>query len=88
MEQNEHSLKRTFHRCFLPSVGSFGQEVSDEKICFGSFGQAVSEENIFLNRSISNKNCLCQPCLLTNWHDMSYFNRGLSTDGPTKFRFI
>jgi hypothetical protein len=30
MEQNEHSLKRTFHRCFLPSVGSFGQEVSDD----------------------------------------------------------
>jgi hypothetical protein len=29
---NEHSLKRTSHRCFLPSVGSFGQEVSDEKI--------------------------------------------------------
>jgi hypothetical protein len=32
MEQNEHSLKRTFHRSFLPSVGSFGQEVSDEKM--------------------------------------------------------
>jgi hypothetical protein len=31
--RNEQSLKRTFHRCFLPS--------------FGSFGQAVSEENIF-----------------------------------------
>jgi hypothetical protein len=22
--QNEHSLKRTFHRCFLPSFTSFG----------------------------------------------------------------
>ena len=32
LEQNEHSLKRVFHRCFLPSVGSFGQAVSDEKI--------------------------------------------------------
>jgi hypothetical protein len=32
LEQNEHSLKRAFHRCFLPSVGSFGQAVSDEKI--------------------------------------------------------
>jgi hypothetical protein len=30
---NEQSLQRIFHRCFLPS--------------FGSFGQAVSEENIF-----------------------------------------
>ena len=49
--------------------------------CFGSFGQAVSEENIFLNR-------LWQPYLLSNRHDMSYFHRGLFTDGPTKFRFI
>jgi len=31
--QNEQSLERNFHRCFLPS--------------FGSFGEAVSEENIF-----------------------------------------
>jgi len=31
-ERNEHSLKRTFHRYFLPSFGSFGQAVSEEKI--------------------------------------------------------
>jgi hypothetical protein len=30
--QNEHSLERTFHRCFLPSFSSFGWEVSEEKI--------------------------------------------------------
>jgi hypothetical protein len=30
--QNEHSLERTFHRCFLPSFSSFGSEVSEEKI--------------------------------------------------------
>ena len=30
--RNEHSLQRTFHRCFLPSFGSFGQVVSEEKI--------------------------------------------------------
>jgi hypothetical protein len=29
--QNEHSIQRTIHRCFLPSVGSFGQTVSEEK---------------------------------------------------------
>jgi hypothetical protein len=29
---NEQSLQRTFHRCFLPSFGSFRQAVSDEKI--------------------------------------------------------
>jgi hypothetical protein len=48
--QNEHSLYRTFHRCFLPS--------------FGSFGHVVSEEKIFRNRSIRNKNRLWRPCLL------------------------
>ena len=48
--RNEQTSQRTFHRCFLPS--------------FGSFGQAVSEEKMFKNRPIRNKNCLWQPCLL------------------------
>ena len=48
--RNEQSLKRTCHRCFLPS--------------FGSFGQAVSEEKILKNWPIRNKNCLWWPCLL------------------------
>jgi hypothetical protein len=30
--QNEQPSQRTFHRCFLPSFGSFGQAVSEEKI--------------------------------------------------------
>ena len=30
--QNVQSLQRTFHRCFIPSVGSFGKAVSEEKI--------------------------------------------------------
>jgi hypothetical protein len=30
--QNVQSLKKTAHRCFLPSFGSFGQTVSEEKI--------------------------------------------------------
>jgi hypothetical protein len=42
--------KSTFHRCFLPS--------------FGSFGHVVSEEKIFRNRSIRNKNRLWWPCIL------------------------
>jgi hypothetical protein len=29
--RNEQSLQRTFHRCFLPNFGSFGQAVSEEK---------------------------------------------------------
>ena len=30
--RNEQSLQRTFHRCFLPSFGSFGLAVSEETI--------------------------------------------------------
>ena len=30
--QNEQSLYRTFHRCFLSSFSSFGYGVSEEKI--------------------------------------------------------
>jgi hypothetical protein len=39
------------HSCFLPS--------------FGSFGQAVSEEKNLKNQPIRNKNRLWRPCLLT-----------------------
>ena len=39
--QNVQSLERTVHKCFLPS--------------FGSFGQAVSEEKIFRDQPIKNK---------------------------------
>jgi hypothetical protein len=56
------------YRCFLPS--------------FGSFGQAVSEEKIFRNRPIRNKNCLWQPCLLMNRDDISNLYRGPSKDAP------
>jgi hypothetical protein len=64
--RNEHSLQRTFHRCFQPS--------------FGSFGQAVSEEKIFKNRPIINKNYLCRPCLLMDREKMSKVYRGPSID--------
>ena len=30
--QDEQSIQRTFHRCFLPSFGSFGKVMSEEKI--------------------------------------------------------
>ena len=64
--RNVQSLQRTFHRCFLPS--------------FGSFGQAVSEEKIFLNRPIRTKNCLWRPCLLMDWDKMCNLDRGPSID--------
>ena len=72
--QNEQSLQRTFHRCFLPR--------------FGSFGQAVSEEMIFRNRPIRNKNGLWWPCLLMDWDKMSMFIEDLPQMLPTKFQFI
>ena len=46
--------KRTFHRCFQPS--------------FGSFGLAISSEKIFRNRPIRKKNRLWWPCLLMDWN--------------------
>ena len=64
--RNEQSLQRTFHRCFLPS--------------FGSFGKAVSEENIFKNRPIKNKNYLWWPCLLMDKDKISNLYRGPSID--------
>ena len=62
--RNEQSLQRTFYRCFLPS--------------FGSFGQAVSEEKIFKNLPIRNKNCLWWPCLLMDRDEISNLYRGPS----------
>ena len=63
--RNQQSLKRTFHRCFPPS--------------FGSFGQAISEK-IFFNRPIRNKNCLWRTCLLMVRDKMSSLYRGSSID--------
>ena len=64
--RNEQILQRIFHRCFLPS--------------FGSFGQVVSEKIFFLNLPIRNKNCLWRPCLLMDWDEMSSLYRGPSID--------
>jgi hypothetical protein len=64
--RNEQSLQKTFHRCLLPS--------------FGSFGQTVSEEKIFKNRPLRNKNCLWRPCLLMDRDEMSNLYRGHSID--------
>jgi hypothetical protein len=64
--QNVQSLERTTHRCFLPS--------------FGSFGQTVSEEKNFKNQPIRNKNRLWRSCLLTDRYEMSNLYRGPSID--------
>jgi hypothetical protein len=60
-------MQRTFHRCFLPSFGTFGQTVSEEK-------------NFFLNQAIRNKNRLWQPCLLMDQEGMSIRHRGPPID--------
>jgi hypothetical protein len=64
--QNVQSLGRTAHRCALPS--------------FGSFGQTVSEEKNFKNQPIRNKSHQWQSCLLTDQDEMSNLYRGPSID--------
>ena len=57
-------LYRTFHRCFLPS--------------FGPFGQTVSEEKNLKNQPIRNKNRLWRPYLVMDRDEMSNLFRGPS----------
>jgi Zn-finger protein len=45
---------------------------------FGSFGQTVSEEKNLKNQPIRNKNCLWWPCLLTDRDGMGNLYRGPS----------
>jgi hypothetical protein len=54
--RNEQSLQRTFHRCFLPSFGSFGQAVSKEKILkkLANQKQELSVAAMFVNGSGRN----------------------------------
>jgi hypothetical protein len=47
---------------------------------FGSFGHVVSEEKIFRNRPIRNKNRLWWPCLVMDRNKMSTLYRGLPID--------
>ena len=48
---------------------------------FGTFGQTVSEEKNFLNQPIRNKRRLWQPCSLMDQDEMSNLYRGPSIDG-------
>jgi len=67
MDRDEVSnIYRGPSRSFLPS--------------FGSIGQAVSEEKIFKNRPIRNKNCLWWPCLLMDRDKISKLYRNPSID--------
>jgi hypothetical protein len=65
-DEMSNRKQRTFHRCFLPS--------------FGSFGQTVSEEKNLKIQPIRNKNRLWQQCLLTDRDGISNLYRGPSID--------
>ena len=73
--RNEHYLQRTFHRCFLPSFGSFGKAVSEEQICqkWTNQKQALPVAAMFVNESGRNEH---------------FFIENLPQKRPTKFRFI
>ena len=55
--RNEQSLQRTFHRCILPSFGSFGKAVSSEKNLKKSTNQKqeLSVATMFVNGSGQNQ---------------------------------
>ena len=58
--RNEQSLQRTFHRCFLPSFGLFGQTVSEQKIFQNLTNQKkeLSVVAMFVNRLGQNEQSL------------------------------
>ena len=78
--QNEQSLQRTVHRCFLPSFGSFGQAVSEEKIFKKSANQKqeLPVAAMFVNGSGRNEQSLQRTfhrCFLPSF---SSFGQGVS----------
>ena len=56
-QKQEFFLQRTYHRCFLPSFGSFGQVVSEEKK-WTNQKQELSVGAMFVNRSGRNEQSL------------------------------
>ena len=59
-ELNEHSLQRTFHRCFLPSFDSFGLALLEEKLFQKSTNQKqeLPMAVMFVNGSGQNEEYL------------------------------
>ena len=67
--RNEQSLQRTCHRCFLSSLGLFGQAVSEENIFLKSANQKqeLPMAAMFVNGSGQNEQSLertCHRCFL------------------------
>ena len=63
--QNEQSLQRTFHGCFLPDFSSFGQAVLEEKIIQKSTNQKqeLSMAAMFVNGSGRNEQFYIGPSI-------------------------
>ena len=71
--RNVQSLQRTFRRCFLPSFGSFGRAVSEEKIFLKSTNQKqeLPVAAMFVNGSGRNVQSIQRTfhrCFLPNKH--------------------
>ena len=75
--QNEHYLQRTFHRCFLPSFGLFGEVVSEEE----DFQKLTNQKQelpvvaMFVNESGRNEQSLQRSfhrCFLSNFSSFGH----------------
>ena len=64
--RNEQSQQRTFHRCFLPSFGSFGQMISVEKNLKNQ-KQESPVAAMFVNRSGRNEQFYRGPSIDTSY---------------------
>ena len=87
--QNEQSVQRAFHRCFLPSFSSFGRGVLEAYLSVIQFRvsifklRVISLSTIFFflrKHTIINMNCLWRPCLLMDRDEISNLYRGPSID--------
>ena len=77
-ELNEQSLQRTFHRCFLPSFGSFGKAVSEENIFFKSANQKqeLPVAAMFVNGSERNEQIYRGPSIDASYQVSVHLAKG------------
>ena len=63
--QNEHSLEKTFHRCFLPSFSSFGWGISEEEIKMWKVNRRQTPKAHIAFGKVSQKEGGSYLCLMT-----------------------